>query len=131
MSEKARGWMWLVYLAVFGGFGIYVWYNGTRPKPAPPPSKPLWSLSKYDSGKYYFAKDVLTEFRTVCESSDCERILGNVEVGRLSGSGLDDVKQDGLHLVVTQKGTIYRFRIEAMGDDLSPQVSSGGDSDKP
>lgn len=124
MSDKSKSWTWLVYLAVLGGFGVYLWYNGSKTKPAPPPSKPLWSLSKYDSGKYYFTKDVLTEFRTVCDSSDCERLLGSVEVGRFSGSRLDDVKQDGLHLVVTQKGTLYRFKIEAVGDDISPQTSS-------
>jgi len=123
--------MWIVYLGVFGGFGIYYWYEGSKPKPAAPPSKPLWSLSKYDSGKYYFTKDVLTEFRTVCDSSDCERLLGSVEIGRFSGSGLDDVKQDSLHLVVTQKGTIYRFKIEAVGDGISPKTSSGGDSYRP
>src|SRR5882724_95068 len=128
MSDKSKNWTWLVYLAVFGGFGVYLWYNGSKTKPAPPPSKPLWSLSKYDSGKYYFTKDVLTEFRTVCDSSDCERLLGSVEVGRFSGSRLDDVKQDGLHLVVTQKGTLYRFKIEAVGDDISPQTSSGDSS---
>ena len=124
MSEKTKSWGWLVYLAVFGGFGFYLWYNASRPKPAPPPSKPLWSLSKYDSGKYYFTKHYLTEFRTVCDCPDCERLLGSVDVGTFTATPLDDVKQDGLHLIVTQKGSVYRFKIEAIGEGITPQTSS-------
>jgi hypothetical protein len=61
-------------------------------------------------GKYYFTKGYLTEFRTVCDSPDCERLLGSVEVGRLSGSDLDDVKTGW-----------FAFGCHAKGYDLSIQ----------
>jgi hypothetical protein len=119
MSENAKGIMgWLVMLAILGGAGFYLWHEKSKPAPIPQPEKPVWSLEKYDSGKFYFSQNFTTEFRAVCESGDCTLLLDNVRVG-LSGLGdLNDVKRQGLHLTVKQNGVEYHFKIEAMGSGI-------------
>lgn len=78
----------------------------------------MWTLEKYDSGKYYFS-NLLTEYRAVCQSADCTPLLESVQVGLLGR--LDDVNKSGLHLTVKQNGVEYQFKIEAMGEDIISQ----------
>ncbi len=70
MSENAKGFMgWVAMLAIFGGSGFYLWHEKSKPVPIPQPEKPFWSLRKYDSGKFYFSRNFVTDFRAVCESA--------------------------------------------------------------
>lgn len=111
---------WVVMLAILGGGWFYLRHEQSKPIPTPPPEKPLWSLEKYDLGKFYFTQDFLTEYRAVCESADCTPLLDNVKMG-LSGMGeLKDVKREGLHLIVKQNGVEYHFKVEAVGEGILP-----------
>lgn len=110
---------WVVMLAILGGGWFYLRHEKSKPIPSPPPEKPVWSLRKYDSGKFYFKQDFLTEYRAVCESADCTPLLDKVQVGLL-GTELNDVKREGLHLIVKQNGVEYHFKVEAMGEDIVP-----------
>jgi hypothetical protein len=117
MSVNARGLMgWIVMLAVFGGVGFYLWHEKTKTAPKPQPEKPVWTLQKYDLGKFYFSENFITEFRAVCESADCTPLLDNIHAGLLGD--LNDVKREGLHLIVKQNGVEYHFKVEAMGEGV-------------
>jgi|HubBroStandDraft_3_1064219.scaffolds.fasta_scaffold139371_1 hypothetical protein len=116
MSERAKGSMgWVVMLTILVGAGFYLWYEKSKPVAIPQPEKPVWSLEKYDSGKFYFSQDFITEFRAVCESADCTPLLDNAHIGLLGLVDLSDVKREGLHLTVKQNGIEYHFKVEAMG----------------
>jgi hypothetical protein len=127
VSETAKGLIgWAVLLAIIGG-GWFYWSQQKKPKSAPAAqaAKPSWALEKYDSGKFYFREDFVTEYRAVCESDDCASLLDKTEVGLLGQ--LDDVKRESLHLTVRQKGREYRFKVEAMGMHISHNDSTQGD----
>ena len=118
MSENAKNLIgWVILVIIIGGAWLY--WSRQKPKetPAAQAAKPSWMLEKYDSGKFYFRENLMTEYRAVCESNDCDSLLDNTEVGLLGQ--LDDVKRQSLHLIVRQKGHEYRFKVEAMGDDIS------------
>ena len=116
MSENAKGLMgWVVMLTILGGAGFYLWHEKSKPDSIPQPQKPFWSLEKYDSGKFYFSQNFITEFRAVCESADCTPLLDNAHIGLLGLVDLKDVKREGLHLTVKQDGVEFHFKVEAMG----------------
>jgi hypothetical protein len=115
MSQNAKGLMgWVVMLTVLGGAGFFLWHEKSKTVPIQP-EKPVWSLEKYDSGKFYFSQNFITEFRAVCESADCTPLLDHTDIGLLGLGNLNDVKREGLHLTVKQNGVEYHFKVEAMG----------------
>ena len=123
MSGNAKSLIgWVVLVTIIGGAWLY--WSRQKPKetPAAQAAKPSWILEKYDSGKFYFRENFMTEYRAVCESNDCDSLLDDIEVGLLGH--LDDVKRKSLHLIVRQKGREYCFRVEAMGDDISHDGSA-------
>lgn len=128
MSGNAKSLIgWVILITIIGGAWLY--WSRQKPKetPAAQAAKPSWILEKYDSGKFYFRENLLTEYRAVCESNDCDSLLDSIEVGLLGQ--VDDVKREGLRLIVRQKGHEYRFKVEAMGDDISPDgFSRNGDA---
>jgi len=116
MSKNAKRFMgWVVMLTILGGAGYYLWHEKSKPVRVPQPEKLVWSLEKYDSGKFYFSLNFITEFRAVCESADCTPLLDNAHIGLFGLADLDDVKREGLHLTVKQNGVEYHFKVEAMG----------------
>lgn len=126
MSENVKRFMgWVVMLTFLGGLGFYFWHEKSKTVPVPQPEKPVWSLVKYDSGKFYFSQNFVTEFRAVCESADCTPLLDNTPIGVLSLGDLHDVKREGLHLTVKQNGVEYHFKVEAMGSDILHDESLG------